>query len=115
MSEQPHSDADFVKRVRGVLDAEALTPAIAERLRAVRRGAVAAMSIRPVYVPKRWLPVGALAATLLAVVMLRPSIDPGATLVLDDEVQLAAAADIDLLENLEFAAWMVESDGNDEG
>ena len=112
--EQPGRDEEFALRVRGVLDAQTLPPELVERLRGARRNAVAAVASKSPRLPTAWLPVGALAATLLAVVLLRPSMNPDAAAPLDVDVQLATA-DLDLLENLEFAAWMDESDGTDAG
>lgn len=110
------SDEVLIDRIRSVVDAEPLPPDVVTRLAAGRRKAVATVANRPLYVPRPWLPVGALAATLVAVVLLRPAIDMETmTPPLEDDVQLAAAADLDLLENLEFAAWMDESDDTDEG
>jgi hypothetical protein len=109
------SDEALTDQIRTAIDATPLSPEVVARLAAGRRRAVAAVAKRPLYVPRPWLPVGALAATLLAVVLLRPAMDMDATPLLEDDVQLAAAADLDLLENLEFAAWMDESDVSDEG
>jgi hypothetical protein len=114
------TDEAFVERVRERLhrtvDVQSLPPDVIARLAASRRAAVAAVPERPVYVPPTWLPVGAMAATLVAAVLLRPAMDgDGVTPLLDDDIQLAAAENLDLLENLEFAAWMDESDGSDEG
>jgi hypothetical protein len=104
------------ERVRGVIDAQPLPPDVAARLAAGRRKAVAAVPDKPLYVPAAWLPVSALAATLLAVVLLRPTTDmDGVAPLLEDEAQVAAVENLDLLENLEFAAWMDASDANDEG
>jgi anti-sigma factor RsiW len=104
------------KRLDRTVDAQSLPPDVLARLAASRRTAVAAVPEIPVYVPPAWLPVGAMAATLVAAVLLRPAMDgDGVTPLLDDDTQLAAAENLDLLENLEFAAWMDESDGSDEG
>src|SRR5262245_5977943 len=121
MSGDRHStDEAFIARVRERLDrtvgVESLTPEVVSRLAAIRRDAVAAVPEAPVYVPTSWLPVGALAATLVAAVLLRPGMDgDGMAPLFDDDIQVAAAENLDLLENLEFAAWMDESDGSDEG
>src|SRR5262245_24810329 len=100
------------ERLQDVVETDPLPSEVVARLAAARRAAVAAIPDKPVYVPSAWLTVGAMAATLLAAVLLRPAIDIDP--LLDDDVQLAAE-NLDLLENLEFAAWMDESDGNDEG
>jgi len=110
------ADEVFIETIRSKIDAEVLPPDVVAHLATGRRKAVAAVPDRPLRVPTAWLPVGALAATLLAVVLLRPAMDTdGVTPLLEDGVQLAAAEDLDLLENLEFAAWMDASDGSDEG
>jgi len=100
-------------RVRAVLDAQSLPTEVAERLATARRRAIAEVSGRDAGLhhvpPRRWVPVGALAATLLAVVMLRQAGEVPA-LPLDDDVQLAAVENLELLENLEFAAWMIDAD-----
>jgi hypothetical protein len=113
--DERRSDAELVEQIRTALNAQAVTPDVDQRLRAARHNAVTAATPRTIRMPTVWLPVGALAATLFAVVLLRPSLDLDATPPLDDEVQLAAAENLELLENLEFAAWMVESEGPDAG
>jgi negative regulator of sigma E activity len=112
-TDDSRSADEFAARVCRILDAEPFPAGVAERLATARRQAIAeAVAGRPAVQrapPRRWVPVGALAATLLAVVMLRQGAEVPA-LPLDDDVQLAAVADLELLENLEFAAWMVEAD-----
>jgi len=103
---------EFVARVRDVLDAEPLPGAVVERLATARRRALAEAGAgrrARLRAPGRWLPVGALAATLLAVVLLEHSA-PVPAPPLEDDVQLAAVENLELLENLDFAAWMVETD-----
>ena len=107
MTADEHESVEFVARVR-----EPLPGAVIERLATARRRALAeALARQPARLraPGRWLPVGALAATLLAVVLLQRSA-PVPALPLEDEVQLAAVENLELLENLDFAAWMVETD-----
>jgi hypothetical protein len=102
----------FAASVRAVLEADALPADMAERLAAARRRAIAGAAGRTALrraPPRRWVPVGALAATLLGVFVLRQGTEVPA-LPLDDDVQLAAVENLELLENLEFAAWMVEVD-----
>jgi hypothetical protein len=112
-ADDSHSADQFAARVRRVLDAQTLPVGVAERLAAARRRALAAAAGGSSAVrhapPRRWVPVGALAATLLAVVMLRQGASVPA-LPLEDDVQLAAVENLELLENLEFAAWMVDAD-----
>jgi hypothetical protein len=106
------NDTAFAEAARNTLDAAVLSGDIVERLRAARRAAVDAADAQVIALPSRWLPIGAMAATVLAAVLLRGP-QPDSMLPLDDEAQLAAVQDLDLLENLEFVAWMVESDGGD--
>jgi hypothetical protein len=104
---------DFVARVLDVLDAEPLPDQVIERLATARRRALAeaaAGQAARLPAPGRWLPVGALAATLLAAVLLGRGAPPAPAPPLEDDVQLAAVENLELLENLDFAAWMVETD-----
>jgi hypothetical protein len=101
----------FTAQVRDALNATPLSEDVVDRLRVARRAAVAAIEPRRVSLPTRWLPMGAMAATVVAAVLLRGPTNAPA-LPFDDDQQLAVAQDIDLLENLEFAAWMVESDAS---
>jgi hypothetical protein len=104
MSGEPRDD-DFVSQVRAALDDVVLAPALAARLATARRRAVAAVDLPVARTTGPWLPVGALATTLL-VVALGVSFDGGGTPPLDDEAQLAAVEDLDLLQDLEFVAWL---------
>jgi hypothetical protein len=113
MSVDDHSAEQFAALVRAVLDAQDVPVGAAERLADGRRRAigeaVAGAAVLRRTPPPRWLPVGALAATLLVVVALQRGAEVPA-LPLGDDVQLAAVENLELLENLEFAAWMVEAD-----
>jgi hypothetical protein len=99
------SDVEFVDRARVVLDAGSLAPDLAERLAAARRRAVASVDVPIPRVPSAWVPVGALATTLLAV-GLTVAIDNRGTPPVDDDVQIATVEDMDLLMDLEFVAWL---------
>lgn len=60
-----------------------------------------------------WLPIamvggGSVAGAVLLVMML--SSGPGPALPLMEEVEMAAAQDVDMLTDLEFLAWMAEND-----
>ena len=76
---------------------------IADRLAAARRAAVAeADSASRI----NWFPLGgALAAALLIVALFVPRADDRLPLL--NEQELAAAQDVELLEELEFVAWLV--------
>lgn len=100
----------FAARAREVLDANAVPEDVAARLRDARRAAIESIDERP-----RWqtaarvlAPAGGLAAgALVALVFLRggPAILPDA-----DERELAAMAEMELLDDMEFVAWLVEND-----
>ncbi len=107
------SDHEFVGQVRTVLNAQALEPGLAERLTAARRRAVASVDVPIPRAPAGWVPVGALAMTLLAV-GLAVAIDNNRTPSLDDDAQIATVEDMDLLMDLEFVAWL-DTDNVDAG
>lgn len=114
------ADEAFVGRMRDALNAQSLTPELAGRLSAARRRAVASVDAPIPRAPGAWVPVGALASTLLVVGVLSGAIDRNsdrnslrnAAPPLDDELQFAVAQDLDVLDDLEFAAWL-DSDGAD--
>ena len=111
--ERLRSDDEFLAQVRGVLNEQTLAPDLAGRLAAARRRAVASVDSPIPRAPSQWIPVGALATTLLTVGIgfaLNNNIAPP----LDDEQQLATVEDIDLLMDLEFVAWL-DADGVDAG
>ncbi len=108
------ANAAFEKRARVVLRAAELDPGpeVNERLVAMRRAAVQEFETRSgsqLQAPWFWAPA---AAALVAVLALGLFLYPGNSEVwmFDDfnEAQLAAAQDMDLLEELEFLAWMEE-------
>src|SRR4030095_6359871 len=111
------SDADdvFVARVRGVLDAGdgALDPAVADRLAAMRRAAVAALDVPRAAEVARWIPASAAAGMLVAVGLFAWSVRIPDLPVFDDDESVLAAQDLDLLDDIEFVAWMVAQDGDD--
>ncbi len=108
------ANAAFEKRAREVLRAAELDlgPEVNERLVAMRRAAVQEFETRStsqLQAPWFW---ASAAATLVAVLALGLFLYPGNSEVwmFDDfnEAQLAAAQDMELLEELEFLAWMEE-------
>ncbi len=108
------ANAAFEKRAREVLRAAELDlgPEVNERLVAMRRAAVQEFETRSggqLQAPWFW---GSAAATLVTVLALGLFLYPGNSEVwmFDDfnEAQLAAAQDMELLEELEFLAWMEE-------
>jgi hypothetical protein len=106
-------DDEFVGQVRAVLDAQPLALELTDRLTAARRRAVASVDLPIGRVPAAWIPVGALATTLLTV-GLTVAIDNRAIPPLDDDVQIATVEDMDLLMDLEFVAWL-DTDNLDAG
>ena len=107
------SDGEFVEQARAVLDAQSLAPDLAERLAAARHRAVASVDVPILRAPSAWVPVGALATTLLTVGLTvaigRDGVPP-----LDDDVQIATVENMDLLMDLEFVAWL-DTDNLDAG
>lgn len=99
----------FAARAREVLDAQPLPDDVAARLRHARRAAVESLDARPRWGGARLLaPAGGLAAgALVALVFLRggPVVLPEA-----DERELAAMAEMELLDDMEFVAWLIEND-----
>ena len=111
--ERLRSDDEFLAQVRGVLNEQTLAPELARRLAAARQRAVASIDLPIPRAPSRWIPVGALATTLLTVGIgfaLNSNVAPP----LDDEQQLATVEEMDLLMDLEFVAWL-DTDGVDAG
>ncbi len=107
------SDSEFVEQARAVLDAQSLAPDLAERLAAARHRAVASVDVPILRAPPAWVPVGALAATLLTV-GLTVAVDDSSAPPLDDDVQIATVENMDLLMDLEFVAWL-DTDNLDAG
>ena len=104
--------AAFLEKAKQVLDDAALAPDIVARLGAARRRAVAiadAQSVTP-RVPPRWVPAGALATTVLAVGVAMVAMDTRELPAVDDARALVAAQDVELLDDLEFLAWLPDDD-----
>jgi hypothetical protein len=113
MSDRRVSDDVFVAQARQWLDRARLADDVRDRLAAARRRAVASVDSPIPRAPARWVPVGALATTLLAVVIgvaVQRSPNPPVY----DEQQLATVEDMDLLMDLEFVAWL-DTDNVDAG
>jgi hypothetical protein len=112
MSDRRVSDDVFVAQARDVLDRSRVDDDVRARLTAARRRAVASLDSPVPRAPARWVPVGALATTLLTVgigVAVQRSAPP-----VYDEQQLATVEDMDLLMDLEFVAWL-DTDNVDAG
>jgi len=101
--------------------AEQVDPAVAEQLGAMRRAAVAEMD-REYPAARRRVPVllaglGAAAAALAVTValLLPPAAGPGPeALLLAEADEIAAVSELEVLEELEFLAWL-EEEGLDAG
>ncbi len=98
--------------------AEEVSPKVAERLRAMRRVAASELEERPVKSVPGWLwPAGVAAAGValtLALLLGEPDGYAPAPLLLADTDALAVVAELDVLEELEFLAWL-EEEGPDDG
>jgi hypothetical protein len=94
-----------------------LAPEVAERLLAARREAVRVADSNDARPWVNWLgwqawaATGALASGVLVVAIMLQT--PSLALPAGDEVELAAAQEIELLEELEFVAWMVALEDED--
>ena len=110
--DRPGSDEVFVAHARDVLDRAAVPDDVRTRLAAARRRAVASLDAPVPRAPARWVPVGALATTLLAVFLGVAVQRPAAPTI--DVQQLATIEDMDLLMDLEFVAWL-DADNVDAG
>ena len=102
----------FVSRIRDALDGEVLDEGITERLSAARRNALDELELPEP--PSRqnwswfiWAPAGAMAIGLFAITLtLSPTKIPEFPYY-ESELQAAAAGELDLMEELEFVAWML--------
>ncbi|NGX16296.1 hypothetical protein [Wenzhouxiangella sp. XN24] len=97
---------------------EEVSPEVAERLRAMRRVAVSELGEGPANAAPGWLwPAGVAAAGValtLALLLGEPDGSAPDPLLLADADELAVVADLDVLEELEFLAWL-EEEGPDDG
>jgi hypothetical protein len=104
------SERAFAQRAREALDAQGVPDDVAARLRQARQAAVASVDARPRWagITRTLAPAGGLAAgALIALVFLRggPAALPDM-----DERELAAAAEMELLDDMEFVAWLIETE-----
>lgn len=112
----PISNVELAGRVRDALDTSvaALDSATLLRLQQARRAALAQLSSaglhEPTGAPSRWISALSVAATFLIALgvwqqaAVIPGADPTAVVRLD-------AQEVDLMEDLDFVAWMVVEDG----
>ena len=108
----------FVVRVKGILDekSESLDADTQRRLSQARMKAIARLGVtqgtqqRPLWFS--WVPAGAMAAGLLAVGIYQNQAQLPLPAIYQDPLQQLAAENMELLENLEFAAWLVLKEGS---
>ena len=115
---QDPANETFEKRAREVLLAivDDVPPEVAERLVAMRRAAVQELEERSSSqwrTPWFWAPAGAAAIVVLTLGLFLYTGNTPVPMFDDlDDAQLAAAQDMDLLEELEFLAWLEEEARN---
>ena len=102
------SDDKFVEEAARVLrEAEHdVDVDVLERLAAMRRTAVALADHPAPTAIGRWAPTSAVAATILAVGIAFTNFQGTSPGMFDNELEQLAAQDMELLEELEFLAWM---------
>ena len=108
------SDKDpFVIRIKEILDEESasLDAETQSRLTQARMKAIARLGATESTEQKTawfgWVPVSAMAAGLLAVGIYQNQVKHPLPAIYQDPVQQTAAENMELLENLEFTAWLV--------
>lgn len=93
---------------------EALDAEVSMRLADVRRDAVAQLRdpapASMVLAFGNWIPLGAMATTLLAVGLLVAQAQLDVLPRFDSETQALVASELELLEELEFVAWMLDEE-----
>ena len=107
MNERPNDEQLVALTLEG-LERSTVPTDVADRLAAARRATVARLD-RPVPAAlSTWIPAGAMATTLVAVGLLITEFANQDSPLLVDEVQ--AVQHLELLEDIELFAWMVEQD-----
>lgn len=117
MSKRDQDQIDVAAEARKQLEAisQELPGDVTQRLQQARRQAMASVDEpRPWRI--NWVAGGALASILLAVTVLTTTFNATAPFPLvSDPDEFAAAQDLELLEELEFIAWMIEVDDDQSG
>lgn len=109
---KPISEQELIDRARSSLSDHALPEDVQRRLRMARAEAVAQMGDDVPFLTRafgghRWvLPAGAAAILVLAVSL--TGTDETYVMPMLDEQELAAASEMELLDDIEFLAWMLE-------
>ena len=108
----------FVSRIRDALDSEVLDTGITERLANARRNALNELEVVESSSSNKhqghqnwswfaWVPAGAMAIAVFAIALSFSSPKIPEFPYYESELQAATAADLELLEDLEFVAWML--------
>ena len=109
------NDDNLNRRAAALLDehADALDGPTRARLHQARNRALAGVS--PVRRVLPWAGAGAVAAGIFAVTLLVTQATPPLPAIYEDPLQQAAAEDMELMDDLEFMAWLVlEEDYQDD-
>jgi len=106
------TESELVEKARKSMHEHSLPDDVQRKLRLARAEAVTQLEVQrsladTLFGRRRWLlPVGGVAAMLLAVSVNQGSSAPLMPVL--DEQELAAVTEIDILEDIEFLAWMLE-------
>ena len=111
------TESELVEKARNSMREHSLPDDVQRKLRLARAEAVAQLEAQgslaeTLFGRRRWLlPVGGVAAAVVLAVAVNQGGSAPLMPVLDEQ-ELAAVADMDMLEDIEFLAWMLEeSDG----
>jgi hypothetical protein len=103
-------ETTFVESVTRTLDETTVNANVRARLDAARRAAVAELEAGVLQVPSRWMPLAAAAVTVLAVGLAVILSDDATLPAFDDDGAFVVAQDRELLEEMEFLAWLDDMD-----
>ena len=111
MSDEEFSEFERKARQRLEASEHDIDPDRLQRLQAARRAAVAAVPAAPErgLAGRWWVPTGAMAAVALVLGLLLLPEPEGLPPVLD-AAEMSAAQEMELLDELEFVAWMLEQE-----
>ena len=108
------SDAELVSAVRAALATSVATlePQVLDGLRQARQRALLALPADRAPAPSRLRSVFALAATIVIAIGAWQHVVVPPLPAITDGAEALAAQDVDLLENLEFVAWLVAEEAD---